>query len=130
MLIPTIMKVVLISIGTFSSLLNLTMMLFIYLYRSHQLIKSTSVFISITVIIGLLIGKIPIFLGSFSPNSLICTIILICHPLSFHIVFTALLIKAIRIYRLFRGSRRGNPIRCISSNSIIIQFLLAFVFEV
>ncbi len=118
-------------LGYIGILLGFSGIVFILIKRNTRIIKSTSLFISMATLIGILLGNIPMFLASLQANALICTLIVLFHNLSFALISSGLLIKIIRIFRIIQGARNGIlSQRLISEKSIILQFLSVISFHV
>ena len=116
-------------IGTFLSILCI---IFLVKYKTHRLIKATNFVTAIVLVVGTLIGYIPLFIYSLAtPNTIVCIMTFQLHGASVAIIYSALIVKAITLVRLYFGSQKGNKtMRFVDQKSIAFQIFAALIVQV
>ena len=115
--------ILIILLGIGGVLISFGSLIFLIVYSNHRLIKATCIFVSITLTVGTLIGNIPLFLvGIAYPSKIVCTSIPLLHGFSFSLIYSSLLVKVIRLLRVWRASLKNEKrIWMTSNNSVIFQ---------
>ncbi|CAG5131947.1 unnamed protein product [Candidula unifasciata] len=92
-------------------------------FREHSVIKAASRELSAIQMMAIFWAYITVILLQIMPTNTVCGIIYFLFCLSFTCLYSPLIVKAIRIYRIFlQGSRCNKNMRCISPQS---QLLIA-----
>ncbi len=105
--------------------------IFILKYRFHQLVKATSVGLTLAAIAGSGSGSVLHFLSLVEASPTRCSISAFAGFYSGMTVNTALIIKSVRIFRVSRASLRGETrILYTSSRAVNSQFFAASFIEV
>ena len=86
----------------------------------HPLIRATCSIISSLLVIACIIGNMSFFLLTLLiPSPIICTLTGVSHAMCFGIVYSSLMVKVIRLWRVWKGSLMGNRKLFLSSNSAV-----------
>lgn len=95
------------------------------LHNEDRLIKSSSRELSYLMWSGILIQYFLVFVVVARPNTVVCYVKYIGFNVSFAIVYSGLLTKTNRIYRLFREGSKGRSLPMLTSS--LSQIVIAFV---
>ena len=124
-------QILLFVLGCIGFLFCILSLIFIVKYRKHQLMKATSIFNSMLIVVGLLIGDCALILGSTRLTTYRCTAITFCHGICYGCIDTSFFTKTLRISRLYFGSLKGKrDFKCVDQNSIILQSAIILASEV
>ncbi|KAL7748321.1 hypothetical protein RI367_006280 [Sorochytrium milnesiophthora] len=129
-------------LGAFLILLNMlgigatTMIAAVYVrYIKHPVIKRSSPRIVLPMLLGICIGHLSIFTTYGLPSRASCILDAWMLPICFSLVFSNLIIKSYRIYRIFASSRRIKPLSdggalLLSTGIMLLQCIALAVWTV
>ncbi|XP_072047031.1 metabotropic glutamate receptor 2-like [Amphiura filiformis] len=116
---PIILAIV--GISSVGILLCFLVIVGIWVYRHHQLIKATSRELSCVNLIGLTMACVASLLTVLRPSAFSCSISDICISLSFSFIFAPILFKVNRIWRIFQaGSKSVQRPRFVSPKQQLV----------
>ncbi|XP_072047030.1 metabotropic glutamate receptor 5-like [Amphiura filiformis] len=99
--------IAIIGISSVGILLSLLVIVGIWVYRHHQLIKATSRELSYVNLIGLTMACVASLLTILRPSTFSCIVAEICFSLSFSFIFAPILFKVNRIWRIFQAGTKS-----------------------
>ncbi|CAL1543094.1 unnamed protein product, partial [Lymnaea stagnalis] len=122
---------ILITFATLGIVATFCMLIMFCTEKHKAIIKAASIEISIIQLVFIQLGFLTVpILFIFKPSVVSCTIIVILFTISFNVLYLTMLIKAIRVYRIFMSSRRRTKVT-FTSPRVQILFCLAFLsFEI
>ncbi|CAL1543096.1 unnamed protein product [Lymnaea stagnalis] len=82
--------------------------------KSHPVIKASSLELSVIQLVFILLGYFSVPVIVDRPTALRCTIGTLLFTTSFNISYFTMLIKAVRVYRIFTLSKKGKTVTCTS----------------
>ena len=120
------------SLGILGTLMAVLSLLFILTYLKHKLVRATSSFTSFLIILSLLVGNITLFeLALVDPSPIACTIFSFSQGLCFGIIFASLMVKILRLLRVWRCTKHGiRTIRYANNNAVFVQTIIVSIFQV
>ncbi|XP_047134054.1 metabotropic glutamate receptor 3 isoform X2 [Hydra vulgaris] len=86
-------------------------------FRGHDVVKSAGFEFSLTILCGNLLLFICPFVYFATPNALVCASRNIVPSLACVIIYSALLLKVIRVFRIFTSSKMPTPLKFIRRDS-------------
>ncbi|CAL1543192.1 unnamed protein product, partial [Lymnaea stagnalis] len=93
--------------------------------RAHFIIKASSVEISMVQLIVIALGYLAIILALGRPTTIKCSLFVFLFMASFNVLYFTMLIKAIRVYRIFLNTR-GRRKMTYTSQPVQIGIILSF----
>ena len=119
------------SFGVLGTIMVVVALIMLIIFQKHPLFKTSTLFFAYAILIGLAFGNLGAILGIFEISPFICELKTHGYFQFSGIVYNSLLIKVIRIYRIFRASLRGiSPVPFTSNLSVIIQFSCLLLVQV
>jgi cation transport ATPase len=107
--------------------LAIALIIFYMVKRNNQLIKATSRELSILIIVGCMMACVVSVTFMFYPFESICVL----RHTGFHIVvcimYSPLLAKTVRVYRIFKASNQGTGRPRFTSNKVQLIFIGAVI---
>ncbi|CAG5124895.1 unnamed protein product [Candidula unifasciata] len=109
---------------------GLTVVTYLY-YREHRVIKAASRELSILQMVAIFVGYVTVILLQMTPTNSVCAVIYFMFCLSFTWLYSPMIVKAVRIYRIFSNSSKSNrrP-RFVSPQSQLVMAGLLIVVQV
>ena len=83
-------------------------LLFWVIHKQNKLIKTSSIEVSMTILVGILWELITALLYLSKPSLTVCISRVIGFHLSVTVVYSSLLLKTNRVFRIFSAGKRGN----------------------
>ena len=102
---PTV--VVLVSIGALGVLSTTTTMVWYFTSRQKKLIKASSLQLSYVLLVGIKMAYLSVFPHAATPSKLTCLMGQISFNLAVTFIYAPLLVKTVRVYRIFKSGERG-----------------------
>ena len=100
-------------------------------YKRHKLIKATGRELSLVILLGVLLANVDVYLLITKPEAILCPARDVMFHLSITVLYAPLLLKTIRIYRIFVGGGKGKSrVRFISSGVQMIFLALLIATQV
>nr|KAI8733635.1 metabotropic glutamate receptor 4-like [Biomphalaria glabrata] len=127
------LSILLITLATLTSVLTIFIAVFYHKFRELQVIKASSRELSFIQLLAILTGYINVISFQTLPSDISCVINFFLFCISFSALYAPLLMKTIRIYRIFKTSVENikglhfiSPISqvCSSSALIVVQICL------
>lgn len=111
------------------ALLGLTCTAVYLVKRNHKLVKATSIELSLIILVGTLIvaAAVVVFVAKPDASSIVCVARSVGFHCGINIIYAPLLVKNVRIYRIFAGGRKSTrPPPCVSplSQIFIVNLLI------
>ncbi|XP_074641288.1 metabotropic glutamate receptor 3-like [Tubulanus polymorphus] len=103
-------------------------------YRRNRLVKACSLELSVLTLVGILSSFLVVCLLMIRPGRFVCWLQRFGFAISYTVVYTPLLVKSTRMYRIFSAGKRGiSKLKYISNSSqmivtsivLLLQSLLA-----
>lgn len=100
--------------------------------RNSRLVKASAAELVVVMIVGLLLAHVTIFTLFFRElSSTECCVRAVAYNLSLTIAYAALLVKSVRIFRLFNSSQQGpGQLRFVSTTAVLVATLLLCCLQV
>ena len=102
---------------------------FFHRYRQRRVIKASSRELSFLMLLGITIGYTTIIMLLAPPTEVTCRFSFFLFCVSFTLLYGPLLVRAVRIFRIFKASKSTTtrPRMVDSSHQLIFSFVLFFV---
>ena len=117
----------LICVAAFGILIAIAIITIYIIKKNNRLIKATSRELSICILVGCMLACIISLLFEFYPSDIVCLL----RQAGFHtvvcIMYTPLVAKTIRVYRIFTAGKRGTGRPKFISNKAQIIFISAII---
>lgn len=109
---------------------GLTVVTYVY-FRDNRVIKAASRELSILQMVAIFVGYVTVILLQTTPTNAVCAVIYFMFCLSFTWLYSPMIVKAVRIYRIFSTSTKENrrP-RFVSPQSQLVMAGMLIVIQV
>lgn len=109
------------SVASFGSFVCISIVMIFFQYRNDRPIRASSRELSQLMLLGISVAYLLVFSFMATPSDVVCYINYVGFNLSFTLVYAPLLVKTIRIHRIFKSGRKSvNLPPCTSSCSQLV----------